>query len=53
MATYTNTATGETYKLAGVKTLAQAWGLAKFVANRNGWNLEMFSYDVKVKIEKN
>ena len=49
MATYTNKATNETYRLAGVKSLKQAWSLAEFVANRNGWNIEMFCTDVKVR----
>ena len=53
MATYTNKATNETYRLTGVKNLKQAWSLAKFVANRNGWNSEMFCNDVKVTFSKN
>ena len=38
-ATYTNKALNETYKLGGVKDLAQAWNLADWVAKRNGWNV--------------
>lgn len=49
MATYFNKATGETYRLAGVVSLEQAWSLAGFVAGRNGWNISMFSHDVTVK----
>lgn len=52
MATYTNKQTGETYRLAGVKNLAQAWRLSEFVANRMGWNVEMFADDVKVRFTK-
>jgi len=48
MATYTNKATGETYKMGGVKNLEQAWNLAEFVCNRKNWNFEMFCNDVKV-----
>lgn len=51
MAIYTNTATGEVYQLAGVKSLGQAWNLAEFVCRRMNWNLSMFSYDVKVKLK--
>jgi len=50
MATYTNKATNETYRIGGVKNLAQAWNLAEFVCHRMNWNLSMFSYDVKVKL---
>lgn len=49
-ATYTNKATNETYRIGGIKGLAQAWNLAPFVCSRMGWNLSMFSYDVKVKL---
>ena len=49
-ATYRNTATGETYKLSGVKNLRQAWEMAEFVCRRNGWNFAMFCNDVKVSI---
>jgi hypothetical protein len=51
MATYTNKATGETYKLNGVNSLEQAWNLAEFVCRRNNWNLSMFCFDVNVKYE--
>lgn len=48
MATYENIATGETYKMGGVKNMEQAWDLAEFVCRRNDWNLETFALDVKV-----
>ena len=51
MATYTNTATKETYRLRGVNSLEHAWSLAEFVCKRNGWNLSMFCYDVKVNFQ--
>jgi len=50
-AVYTNTILGETYRLAGVTDLAMAWRLAGFVANRMNWNLDMFSYDVRVRLD--
>lgn len=50
MATYTNTALNETYELGGINNLEQAWDMAEFVCNRNNWNLSMFSYDVRVKL---
>ena len=50
-ATYQNKATKETYQLGGVKGIEQAWKMAEFVCNRNNWNLEMFSNDVKVSIK--
>lgn len=51
MTTYTNTATGETYKLSGVNSLEQAWNLAEFVCRRNNWNLSTFCSDVRVKFQ--
>jgi len=50
-ATYTNKQTKENYQIGGVKGLEQAWNLAEFVCNRNNWNLEMFSYDVIVRVK--
>ena len=49
-ATYTNTVTGETYKLGfdmheGDTELGRAWKLVKVAASMNGWNV----YDVTVK----
>jgi hypothetical protein len=51
-AIYTNTATNETYTLAGVKSISEAWNLASFVCSRNGWNFSMFCEDVRVKLSK-
>jgi len=51
-AVYHNRATGETYRLCGIKDLVQAWDLAPLVCTRNNWNLSMFSYDVQVKLIK-
>lgn len=50
-ATYQNTATKETYNLGGVSGIAQAWKMANFVCNRNNWNIEMFSADVRVSVK--
>jgi hypothetical protein len=49
MATYTNIATNEVYKLSGVKSLEHAFDLYKFVCKRNNWNECMFAQDVIVK----
>lgn len=49
-ATYKNTQTNETYELGGVKNIAQAWRMASFVCGRMGWNEDMFSYDVIVRV---
>ena len=49
---YTNKALNETYTLCGVKNLKQAFSLYKTVCQRMNWNPDMFSYDVKVKVER-
>tara|TARA_R110000744_G_scaffold46026_2_gene101953 strand:- start:2342 stop:2491 length:150 start_codon:yes stop_codon:yes gene_type:complete len=45
-ATYTNRLTNETYTIAGVENLAQAWNLVNFACKRNGW----CAIDLKVTI---
>jgi hypothetical protein len=50
-AIYTHRLTGETYRMSGVKGLAQAWSLARVVCDRNNWNLDMFSTDVIVRVK--
>ena len=49
-AIYTNKATEETYTLAGVTGIEQAWDMWKFVCGRNNWNPATFINDVTVKI---
>jgi len=51
-AIYTNKALNQTYTLAGISGLEQAWKLAELVCGRMNWNIDMFSYDVKIRIEK-
>ena len=51
-AIYFNKALNETYTLKGIKNLEHAWKLSKTVCQRMDWNLDMFSYDVKVKVEQ-
>ena len=51
IAIYKNTATKEIYKLAGVSGISQAWKMANFVCDRNNWNREMFSHDVKISVD--
>lgn len=52
MATYFHKLSGQTYTLRGVKSLSQAWALAKIVCERNNWNFDMFCEDVRVKFTK-
>ena len=49
-ATYSNKATNETYKLAGVRDIQHAWDLAKHVCLRMDWNFWMFCNDVRISI---
>ena len=51
VATYTNKATKETYELGGVKGIAQAWGMSRFVSDRKNWNFETFAMDVEVVVK--
>jgi hypothetical protein len=37
--------------LKGIKNLEHAWKISKTVCQRMNWNLDMFSYDVKIKVE--
>ena len=50
-ATYNNIATKEIYKLSGVSSISKAWKMANFVCDRNNWNREMFSHDVKISVD--
>lgn len=50
-ATYHNKVLDETYTLAGVNGLEQAWHMADFVCRRNNWNPDMFCDDVKVTVK--
>lgn len=49
-AVYTNKATKETYTLANVTGIEQAWNLWEFVCQRNNWNPSAFTHDVNIKI---
>ena len=51
IATYTNKVLQETYELAGVKNLQHAWKIYKTICMMTGWNPEMFSEDVKIKLK--
>lgn len=50
IATYYNKATNETYKLAGIQNVQQAYDVYEFVCRRNNWNPSMFTHDVSVKV---
>lgn len=52
MATFTNKVTGQIYKLAGVKSIEKAWGMASFVCDRMSWNIDMFAEDITVRFTK-
>lgn len=49
-AIYNNKATKETYTLANVTGIEQAWNMWQFVCGRNNWNPATFTNDVTVKI---
>lgn len=50
-AIYYNKPLNQTYELAGVRDIQQAYDFYKFVCKRNNWNPSMFTYDVIVKIK--